>query len=517
MALGLKNNILNQKGTPAFYSDVFANRPTFGYAGRVFISTDTGAIYEDTGSAWTLIADAGAGTTGTLQQVTTNGNTTTNAISVQGINIGTGNNNIAQNTGLGTSTLNAVTTGGGNTAVGYGALQFDTNGQANTAVGNVALNINSTGLGNTAIGSQSLTNSNANRNTAIGYQSGNSISSGSDNTFVGYQSGINITTGNYNTILGNYAGSTTLANNVVLADGQGNVRFIDNNGSAGIPSRLAVGSQYITSQFPNTQFYAGLTSPAEAHTLNIGVTGTALANSGDSTRWGVGVYGAGYTNGGTRSAGVQGDGEVNASADTGSAIGVRGYATATHAGGLNIGMLGDASGSSIGNYGFYTNMVAAANTFANYHLGTALSYFGGNVLIGTTTDAGYKLAVNGTANISSTLTVQGQINATGTLKGTSLFTENNTVSVTFNSFQTIYTMQSSVGGVYIFELSLDGQDVTQWGCGGTILTAGGSNAVFLNSYSSALVTIQLSGLNIQVKQTGTSPNITMNYRVLKIS
>jgi len=80
MALGLKNNILNQKGTPAFYSDVFANRPAFGYAGRVFISTDTGAIYEDTGSAWTLIADAGAGTTGTLQQVTTNGNTTSAGI-----------------------------------------------------------------------------------------------------------------------------------------------------------------------------------------------------------------------------------------------------------------------------------------------------------------------------------------------------------------------------------------------------------------------------------------------------
>ncbi|NBP74416.1 MAG: hypothetical protein EBU61_00035 [Crocinitomicaceae bacterium] len=80
------NGIINQKGTPAFFSDIFANRPAFGYAGRVFISTDTGAIYEDTGSSWTLIADAGAGTTGTLQQVTTNGNTTT-----QGVVITTGN------------------------------------------------------------------------------------------------------------------------------------------------------------------------------------------------------------------------------------------------------------------------------------------------------------------------------------------------------------------------------------------------------------------------------------------
>jgi len=100
MRLGVDLSILNQKGTPAFYSDIFANRPTYGFAGRVFISTDTGAIYEDTGTSWTLIADAGAGTTGTLQQVTTNGNTTT-----QGITISAG--------GLTTNSLNdtALTTG----------------------------------------------------------------------------------------------------------------------------------------------------------------------------------------------------------------------------------------------------------------------------------------------------------------------------------------------------------------------------------------------------------------------
>jgi hypothetical protein len=90
MRLGVDLSILNQKGTPAFYSDIFANRPAFGYAGRVFISTDTGAIYEDTGSAWVLIADAGAGTTGTLQQVTTNGNTTTQGLVVTAGNVAIG-------------------------------------------------------------------------------------------------------------------------------------------------------------------------------------------------------------------------------------------------------------------------------------------------------------------------------------------------------------------------------------------------------------------------------------------
>lgn len=90
MPLRVNNNILNQKGTPAFFSDTFANRPAFGFAGRVFISTDTGAIYEDTGTAWTLIADAGAGTTGTLQQVTTNGNTTSQGLVVTAGNVAIG-------------------------------------------------------------------------------------------------------------------------------------------------------------------------------------------------------------------------------------------------------------------------------------------------------------------------------------------------------------------------------------------------------------------------------------------
>lgn len=53
-------SILNQKGTPMFNSDTFANRPAFGIVGRIFISTDTAAIYRDTGTAWDLIADGGS-------------------------------------------------------------------------------------------------------------------------------------------------------------------------------------------------------------------------------------------------------------------------------------------------------------------------------------------------------------------------------------------------------------------------------------------------------------------------
>lgn len=55
-------DVLNQKGSPAWFSDVFANLPTAGYKGRMFISTDTFAFYRDTGTGWDLIGGPGTGT-----------------------------------------------------------------------------------------------------------------------------------------------------------------------------------------------------------------------------------------------------------------------------------------------------------------------------------------------------------------------------------------------------------------------------------------------------------------------
>jgi len=70
--------------------------------------------------------------------------------------------------------------------------------------------------------------------------------------------------------------------------------------------------------------------------------------------YGVGLYGAGYTSGLARSGGVIGEGHVSATGDGGSAVGVRGYANDTHAGGMNIGLYGDATGGAT-NYALYIN------------------------------------------------------------------------------------------------------------------------------------------------------------------
>jgi len=55
-------SILNQRQTPAFYADVLANRPSAGFIGRIFVSTDTFAFYRDNGTTWDLIGGPGTGT-----------------------------------------------------------------------------------------------------------------------------------------------------------------------------------------------------------------------------------------------------------------------------------------------------------------------------------------------------------------------------------------------------------------------------------------------------------------------
>ena len=63
MAAGIEiyNYVTNQKGSPALYSDVLANRPAAGFIGRLFISTDTFEIYRDNGTTWNLISGGGGG------------------------------------------------------------------------------------------------------------------------------------------------------------------------------------------------------------------------------------------------------------------------------------------------------------------------------------------------------------------------------------------------------------------------------------------------------------------------
>ena len=151
--------------------------------------------------------------TGTLAllsgtQTFTGDTTFSNDLLVNGVRVGIGSGG-SNNARFGALSFMSNTTGGYNTAIGTYTLNANTTGGNNTALGNVALSLNTTGSNNTAIGGSALAN----------------ITTGSSNIGLGNSSGGSITTGSNNTIIGNYAGTAAMSNNIVLADGAGNIRY----------------------------------------------------------------------------------------------------------------------------------------------------------------------------------------------------------------------------------------------------------------------------------------------------
>ena len=143
-----------------------------------------------------------------------------------------------RNTALGEASLAANTTGIQNVAVGANALDANTEGYSNTALGYLSLSANTTGLQNVAVGGgagDAITT--GSYNLFVGQDAGTNATTGSTNTFVGQASGSSVTTGAKNTILGRYNGNQggldirTSDNNIVLSDGDGNVRLHNKSGA----------------------------------------------------------------------------------------------------------------------------------------------------------------------------------------------------------------------------------------------------------------------------------------------
>jgi hypothetical protein len=109
------------------------------------------------------------------------------------------------NTGIGSSSLSALTEGGYNTAVGNTALQATTTGSYNTAIGSSALKTNVSGLGNTAVGNTALEDNTASSCTAVGNAALGNNTTGLANTAVGESTLMTNTVGQHNTAVGQSA------------------------------------------------------------------------------------------------------------------------------------------------------------------------------------------------------------------------------------------------------------------------------------------------------------------------
>lgn len=207
--------------------------------------------------------------------------------------------------------------------------------------------------------------------------------------------------------------------------------------SVGTLTNLLVGSTANFTDWPNAKLVASQANSGDTHSYNAGIVGEAVASASDTALWGVGVYGKGSTNSATRSAGIVGDGGVTNTNDGGSAIGVRGYSTETHAGGFNIGLYGEASGSGTGNYALAMQaggiLSVVAQTWSLVDNNTAALSFDAigktGILKVVTTDGYEGVTMSGTLAVTGALTKPnltafrvigngGQVSATTTLTST---------------------------------------------------------------------------------------------------
>lgn len=143
---------------------------------------------------------------------------------------------------------------------------------------------------------------------------------------------------------------------------------------------------------------------------NIGLIAEAVATG--ATR-NAGLYGVGYTSGSWSSQGVIGEGHVSATGDTAPSVGVRGYANDTHAGGTNVGVYADASGSAVANYALYLNggdIISASSKIWTLvdNTATALSFDATGktgILVVKTTDSSEGVTMSGTLGVTGATTL----------------------------------------------------------------------------------------------------------------
>jgi len=277
MPIGLSNSVLNQKNAPAIYEDIFANRPAAGFNGRIFISIDTSQIFIDNGSSWVLIANTGIGSTGNLQVVTSNGNTTSSGISITAGGLAT---NTAQITFLNQ-------TGGVLFTDGSGNLQQDTNFNWDNT--NNYLGIGQTGtptapldIHNGTVGVQIQLNATSTNNSTIAFQNANVGKWRVGNL---YSSGSNLF----------HIYNNTAANNALTIDASNAATFI---GSVTATSHITSGgtsSQFVkgngtldSTAYVSLTAFSG-TSPIQYNntTGTISILQSGIAQSGylSSTDW----------------------------------------------------------------------------------------------------------------------------------------------------------------------------------------------------------------------------------------
>ena len=304
----------------------------------------------------------------------------------------TGSNNVA----IGVGALRLNTTGGVNTAVGVNSLQANTTGIENAAFGVDSLRSNTTGSSNTSVGANALFSSTASNNTALGYGAGYAgvaNTTGANNIFIGYQAtGVSATESNRTWIGNSSTTSTWLAGNVLVGTTTDNGYKLQVQGAGYFNTNTASTSSVLRLTDANTgTAWAGFSSST--------TTGFFIGSNGGIT---LGQVTADNSNPSTAHARIS----INS-------LGNPGLSLSTNSANTGI-VFSDGVNATI-RMNFPTTAEAAITTISAHNLSigvassvgslssTTMKFFQstGNVAINSTTDAGYKLDVNGTARVGS--------------------------------------------------------------------------------------------------------------------
>ena len=314
-------------------------------------------------------------------------------------------------------------TGGESVILGYEALRLNTTGYRNVAIGARPLWNNTTGVGNVAIGAETLISAiSGNINIAIGDNTAKYITTGSYNTVIGPGSGLNgLTTGSYNTIIGgSIASFGDVSNNIVLADGQGNIKYkwdgTNNNFygntvfSGNITASSIIKSGGTSSQFlkadgslDSTSYQPLLTNPV----TGTGTSGIVPVFNGTSSITDSTIYANS-----TRvsiGADVTTSNKFTAVASTSSS-----YAVVAQASGAANGFWATLSGTGE----IFRGQTSGGSYFIINNGGNA--FLNGNLNVGDFASTSYRLNVVGTANFTGTLsgtsaTFSGLVTSVGTI------------------------------------------------------------------------------------------------------
>lgn len=242
------------------------------------VSTFNGNVLVSSGSSILV----GSGVTITSSGINVTGVLT--ASQINGTIIGSIDN--AVNLTGGTANASSLNVSG-ITTISAGRIQA--NASANLRFGNLPAGSGSSR--NIAIGDQVLVSLSGGqgRNIGIGELSYYDTTTGQYNIGIGERAGQKVTSGAYNVILGSYDGNSgnldirTSSRNVVIADGEGNIRqYINSSGNVGIKTTVVTEALTVAGVVSATSFYG---------TLNAGqLTGALPAIDGSAL---IGVVGSG--------------------------------------------------------------------------------------------------------------------------------------------------------------------------------------------------------------------------------